>query len=245
MPLHDDNPAGRLYKILASLRDYAAQGTSVQDAWRYVLNVDNDIDLQVGLAAVGSLVLDISVRLQSLATEVDHERYMGYIPRWSRFIAMQEVAKGAAYDANHVISQDELDMLGSLSDILHRVDPDSAVSQDAIDSLLGKIQELINDIIAANDVNDDLRIFILRHLRDAAYALQFYSIYGPERLDEVFGSTVADTVRNEPKRSSKTDESWFARFLVIVRLLPTLVKTSDAVVQLVEHTQKVLESGSG
>ncbi|HEY2095738.1 MAG TPA: hypothetical protein VGH72_04715, partial [Pseudonocardia sp.] len=136
-------------------------------------------------------------------------------------------------------------MLASLSDILHRIDPEGRLDASTIDALLDEINNLCNDVISAEDVDDDLRALILKHLREAEQALQLYRIYGPGRLDEVFGAAFSDAARKSSKWSDPASQGWLRKFMTFIGKLPTLVKHADQVVQLVEHAKNVLESGPG
>lgn len=243
--VHEDNPAGRLHKILSALRAQGNKEISVQTAWSRALNGLEGVDLIVGMQATATMLVDIDNELHGLEGISSVAMYRSYLPRWSKFVGMQTSAKRAQFAPDEVATTDELAMLAGLADLLHLRRVEGKVAEEQVDELLAGLQELISELLAAESLDPDFRAFLLEHLRRAEDALRFFHLYGPARLDEVFGRFFADSMREPEKWADKTDTTWWERTKNLINTLPTLAARLGDVNQIATHAQKLIAMSDG
>lgn len=244
--VHYDNAAGRLYRILSDMRALAGQRTT-HDAWKLALGVeaDDEVDAQIAFAGLGALVVEIVNKIKSLEGQYDPAPWLEYVPRWTVFVGTQSSKHDAHFQADAVVEPDELAALGFLSDLLHGVAPEADTESGDAKDLLEKVNTLVTDTVEATGIDADFRQFLLEHLYLIQQALQKLRIYGPDRLDEVFGRVTTDVARKQDQWPNGRQTKLWDRFKDLVGLLPLVASRTDEMAQIGENAKKLLELTSG
>jgi len=246
--VQDTNPAYRLYSILVGLRTVASENIGLGDAWAKVLGVPNGPDsaeFQVAKASIGQLVVDLHDEIAGLGGIIQSERYLAYLPRWTKVINDPPVRFGESYKPTDITRIDDLHLLLGLSDVLNARSPQILPPIDAVEDLLGRVQDLLQQVLNADDLDPQFRLFLLNHLAAIENALRVVRIRGQRGLDEVIGRVIDDATRRRGAWARFTDSALFGSFRSIFGALTRLATASDDIAKIEGNTRTLLGLPSG
>jgi hypothetical protein len=175
-----DNPAGRLHALLVRL-GATERETSLLDAWGAVLKAS--ADEVVGLLAdVWALVGMVERAIEATGSE-GHTRQVGRVSQeWRTAI----FPSGRAFDLpakDFIPSENAFDVLQATSEILHRDSPEGRALLDGeLEDLRERLEGLIDDIKAADDLPESVKQLIVARLRDVIRAFDHVDIGGPNAV---------------------------------------------------------------
>lgn len=240
-----DNPAGRLLILLRELRTHA-QGPSVRDAWRTVLKSKAADAFEVDMLAVSALLSDLVNDIEGLRGRTDVERYHKRIPRWAKLVTLPRVGGDQAFTADNVATDDELDMLADLSDLLSHRLSEGSLDPTLLEELLAQVTDLRDQVTTADDLDADLRVFLLQHLEALDRALRQVRIRGAQGLDDVLGRAIVDLARKPEQAERLRGHRLGAAFQKIIDLVLKVRQVAVAAVEIQNAVgQLTLPPGSG
>lgn len=178
-----DNPAGRLHALLVKYEASrsANPGRAMETVWQGVLGKD---DLPAELTRAASLVASINDAVRSTGQASLVRLVQHHQREWAAPFVFQPVAAGNAIQGDAgTVSQGAMLALESLSTILslqHSEGGDLGAEERS--SYRDELQDLIDSIREAPDLDNRLKAVILQRLHDIALALDHYDVMGPGAL---------------------------------------------------------------
>jgi hypothetical protein len=186
-------------------------------------------------------VVDVHRDILSLQGSSNVSVHQGNLKRWGRIVYLAPKAGTATFDPNEVASEDELSMLSGLADILNYRIPEEEAAPEKVDELIDSTNILINEVTAADDLDPDLRVFLLRHLAHVMDALRTVRIRGQRGVDEVLGNLVIDS-RLSPSvwQRVKSWPSW-GKVQTVIKGLSMIARAKDDITQIASFTEELLQ----
>lgn len=186
-----ENPAQRLHDLLEDLR--AQPGNiSIRAAWANVFRVDTDNHELFFRAVAEFTALPDATFRQLLHLEVPHDLY---VTPW--LLPVNAVVDGFNSMGNGVESvhrQYDGAVLLGLRHASNVLAVGRGAEQDDVDSLLQAIHDMESAAREADDVDVEVRAFILRHLREMEVALMLFKVGGVDAFERTLTSTVGELV---------------------------------------------------
>jgi len=175
-----DNPAGRLHSLLQRLRE-AEQGTSLIEAWKTVLPA-SDEEILERLAEVSGLLKDVQQRVKDSGSPGHTAQVRHYCGEWETAIFPRERALTVAVQ-EFWPSELGLVALQSAAEYLHQVAPEGRPLEDGeLEELGNQVEELIEEVKAAVDLDDEVKQLIVARLRDVIRALDHVDVGGAKAV---------------------------------------------------------------
>jgi len=250
--IQDGNAAGRLWTLLAQLRETVGIGGSagsVVQAWAKVLGFDpkSDVERHMAIAGAYRILADVRIEIHSLNGRFNTERYNSYFAEWGNPFAI------ASRDSPHVTgeslaSQGAMDVLASLADVLHGLGVRSGATTTAklaAEELVSRVTSLIADVLAQDDLDADFRAFLLEHLREVEDALRRFCLRGYREIDEVIGKVHGDALRTPSRWAAFVHYPIWKEFAAVLGGLNLLRRGSGDVSEIAENAKALLELTGG
>ena len=227
---HPNNPAGRLHLLLTEGKK-KADNISTKKIWAELLDVDPN-DNSLLLRRIGK-VIDLPAQIREQIKEdkeiVDHERYLKGISNIENILLQFAFSRPWKFFKEQ-INDTTLQSLDICDEILSRKRPDKSVKQEELKVIHDDVRQLFNEVFES-DLDEELRKFILEHLKQIDLAIQEFKISGTKPLEVAFQAAVGDRViRNikgeviKPEELKKKShrESW-KKFIKILGHLSTVL----------------------
>ncbi|MFD6057785.1 hypothetical protein [Rhodococcus wratislaviensis] len=229
------NPAERLatifQRILASDRNNPTKHVIAS-----ILETSGDVSLARSLSYVFALPDKIVDALRSLELEEDDlQWHLGWLPPAQRALTDLWQFNAAIHNVQQHFSPTDLVNLESANRLLRREKFERRIEEAQLDSLGEKVRELHDALVAAADIPDDLKLFMLDQLDQIARALREFRIRGPEALTEALDSVVGAIYRvssSRPGAVTPETRTWFQKLRTVVADLALVVGLGAAVLQL-------------
>ncbi|MBQ0906413.1 hypothetical protein [Micromonospora sp. U21] len=221
-----DNPASRYHDLLAEVLKANPSGP-FRSAWAKTLGTDNDHDLVMTMAAVASLLPDIKSHVEALPSAIRGRYERNYLA-WARPVIVFDVAGHGAWRPESIITGEALDALGMLGDLLSARQAEAPIERVAVERLLARVEDMISEVTAADDLDADSRAFMVQHLSRVADRLRNIRIYGRGGVEEALGRACLATVAVEDAAVQQGPTSRFARFVNSERYVAFRTLLQDA-----------------
>lgn len=254
-----DNPAGRLYALLeeADVPPKGNDSTPVRHRWADVLGIHrNDLPtLLARLSEVMALPSQVRAAIESVPEE-DKERFLEPIPKIEQAFAKLNLAQQWKQFAEP-ITQNVMTGLSFCDWLLSKSSPEPVIGDEQRERIHEEIRDLRDDV-RANEEDDDLRRFLLRHLNAMDEALHEYKLSGAPPVEEAIHAAVGDSffrfLRGETlPRNSRWDRFWLAAHRLSIALhivtagiaLPQTVSSMEESVVVIELEEQAEDNGGG
>lgn len=215
VPVIPGNPATRYHSILKRVREGNKQ-VALIDAWAKALEVDpgDPHELARRMAATASLLSDIHDHLAALSPdEVDPQDFRRHFVAWARPLLVRDVqATAVPWKPDQIITQDALSALASLGYLLAALRVEPQVDRASIDEILPRFDELLKLVTGTDELDRDLRAFLVRHLTTITERLRLVRIYGRPGIDEAIGRFMVEGAQVE-QEARREPTSRLARFV--------------------------------
>jgi hypothetical protein len=241
------DPAARLFNLLSAAAESAKRlnpkgqqpgKARARDVWRDVLDAESSSDAQLleKLAAVYRLPSEIRDRV-ALLPDVNSDQLVEWLPEIeSVFTAHGLASNWSQY--SQPITPTAMYGLKTCSNLLNAPGRDPELSNDVLGDLVHRARELLDDVLAAPELDDDVRSFLAESLVDVLRALEDYKISGIVVLDRAVDASAGRFVRSDMSRAEKTEPgNRVLRFLGGLLLLLNVMHTGHAVVD--EYTNRL------
>ncbi len=209
-----DNPAGRLYGLLAAIKGMT-EVTTLSNAWANALEIE-ETELPLRLADVARLIPDLQKAVDRAGDDVHTRLVTRHRSSWANLIFPFQHPFGAMLKDVSLPSDDAMDALASLSSHLHHLAPDGRIpSVDEVEKLREQIDTLRGDI-TASDLPDDVKALVLLRLEAIADALAHLSVTGPggvrSAIEALIGTAV---VSGGAEKTSAKSSAWKGVWTVV------------------------------
>jgi hypothetical protein len=188
------NPAQRLHDLLTEFK--AKQpGIPIARAIGEVLDFDPD-DAPVlfsAVAAISALPYQIELQLER-TPDIDHELFVS--PWMSKVSAVIEQLHNVGNPVQNVTQQYDDAVLLGLRHASHalRLTGHELPTDTEVSDLLAALNDLETQVFAADDLDGEVRDFLLRHINDMRRALQLVKVHGVEGFQNAVAATAGDAV---------------------------------------------------
>lgn len=192
-----NNPAGRLHSLLTRARKIAPN-TKNGDAWQQMLDMPGRDDTLL-LQRIGTVfALPEETRRAVLTLEnVNHKNLLYWTPGVHQALVNSQPL-GAQWNAVREALTDQgiFVSLDYCSDQLSRFRPEPEIEPEAVREIQKHTQDLYDEVLSA-EIDEDLRVLLLTHLRDMQTALADYQIKGAAGLSRAAHAAMGD-IRMQP-----------------------------------------------
>lgn len=231
-----NNPAGRLYSILEK-GNRIDQNIKIQEAWAKLLETPQD-NLPLLFQRVGCVVaLPAQIKEEILAqTGINHEAHLRWLPQVEK--AMKQLNFAAQWKAfdQHITDATILG-LEICDDVLSRKSPVDPLKDKDLREIHSEVGTLYDDVLKA-DIPTDVRLFLLRHLKNLNLTMLEYRLTGVLPIEASISAAVGEAVINRDiAERSKTSEHgqkfWemLGRVAVLLAALNGAFQLTDSVVK--------------
>ena len=194
---YGDNPAQRLLDLLASARGYGNQPP--RSAWAAIFEVpDSDLGeiLRLGAVTYG-LALETRTQVENcpdddpalvlqnfggVTTTVINFQNLGALPTMAQFLQ--------PYDS---LAEYSLRLAASL---LRRRKPETVLTDASLQALLDQTRVLIDSVSASEDIESDLRVWMIDMLREVETALLSVRVSGTSGVERATDRMMGATMRS-------------------------------------------------
>lgn len=188
-----DNPAARLYALLAAL--YEEEGNvSVRNAWGEVLGVSGATAVNREIARVAALLPDIEREVRRVNDPHITQMYEHCVPFWQR--AVLSTDRGWTTKSAGLVDPGALASLGGMAALLSAHGLSVVVpSSDRVEALRQEVSEALAEVRHPDTpLPLEIRRLIVARLHDILWALDHITVTGAEGVQaatERFGSALA------------------------------------------------------
>lgn len=231
MTVYDDNPAGRLHKLLSAYSQKANQNHKIGVTWAAILGMPElpTPDLFARLGHVYGLPAQVEAELDRLDSSAEYDVDMAL--RWRDPVTTAFAQSLFSEQLSTAISGHfgvrTLDSLESCSYVLHRYRPQPAISDSEVERIAHLISELQEEITSSEDLEPELRSFLLYHAHLMARALGTLGISGNAALEEAYDQATGAIIRRwdllvqakEDEKKKSFWEKWFAVLAAVAAAL--------------------------
>lgn len=231
-----NNPAGRLHALLseAGVLNYVEKDR-VRTKWAKVLGVEKEDSptLLLRLSEIMNLPAQVREAVEAVP-DIDHEMYLKHLPNVeSAFAKMSlDVIWGSVAKELDKATMYSLEVC---DDLLSRHHPEPMLPGDERERIHKEVRDLFEDV-RTNEEDEDLREFLLRHLKAMDDALQEYKISGAPPVEEVVQAAMGDGflhyIRGQPlQENDRWDRFWkiAGRVVITLNLLAAPITLPEAV----------------
>ena len=238
-----DNPAGRLYHILAAAQDRRGDKT-VARVWYEVFDI-NPPSVPVlfdYLRELQKLVAETKTQLE----QVEEASGLNFLKSFDQIETVVHVSNldgpWQRYKERLNPQSDAMTRLELGAQALSGRRTEQIIDEDELSQLKGEIESLSEKIIRSDSLNDDLKAFIMEKLEGIRRAIQVYRLRGITNLRKAFEESLGGIIVNraEFERAKETEEvGWFKRILSKAWSMITFARLKEGV-QLANEVKELL-----
>lgn len=237
------NPAHHLHRILLRFEENSSSSTSIRACWEATL--DEPADFSAAFSAAMALVPAVRRTVTSLGLD----QQLTVVDRWedSWLRPFAPIDRGWTQGSQQLVEFDSLLALVTLSDLFGALGGVPAlVGPEESQTLLGLLDDARAAIRDAN-LPADLRSALLARLQDVQWAIEHYTIQGPEGLQaalERLGAVLARTSRQPGAWRRKAGVALVYGWLLFSNadeVVADLQASAGIVTEVVEWTQDAAE----
>lgn len=219
-----NNPAGRLHRLLSSVKSYNPTNTQLWQVWGYVLGI-NPPDAGSVFGQI-SLVANLPDQIESeiRRTPFGPDGFLSHLSPVKSFLTDVSILSHQLATVVDRIPVDSMAQLEAVSSLLSGYNPnEDRINETTIEGIRGDVVTLLDDIGHMDGVNDELRLFLADHLHDMLHGLDSFAILGSDALrrlvDEAWGAIDVQ----KPHVASEADEAARGRFWELVQRVAAVV----------------------
>jgi hypothetical protein len=132
------------------------------------------------------------------STQFDPKNFRRHFVAWSQPLLVGEAnLSGRPWNPNQVITEDALSALAMVGYFLSARVVEPKIAESSLPPILSRLEALIEQVTAADDLDPDLRAFLVRHLTNLAERLRLIRIYGRPGVDEAVGRFMIEAAQIE------------------------------------------------
>lgn len=235
-----DNPAGRLYIVLNSMRNYPNPGSGLEEALPVVFTVAPELHLVArAIGEVYQLPSQAVAEVQQLTTGQAPDRLLRWAPNVNKALAsMLYHRTSPPLQIGTIASQyDDADMisLDFCSEALHLAKPGLQLKIAQLQDIEAKLTDLRVTLEDDSDLDLELRSMLLDNVNEMIWACRSYHRTGTAGVRHAVNQTVGAVVNNWnlTVRQDTSPGTW-AKFTVILGTVTAVVGFGTAVATALE-----------
>jgi hypothetical protein len=236
-----NNPAGRLYGILAEARK-SQDGAHIRQVWGTIFGVDpSDTPRVLSLVIqLMDLVGDTRECIEAMEN-IDKETYLKPIQDVEKAFSVANLDAPWSHFKGH-ISDSTMLGLAFCSDTLSRAAREEVVDQAALDELKADVEAMIDDILKL-DIEPTLRAVILDHLESIRRAIVEYRIRGTKGLRQALDSGIGSLLRHRDELKKSDNQTLVSRLTSLFGKIDRYVALATTARKLYGHVTELLQLG--
>jgi hypothetical protein len=250
-----NNPAGRLYEILANAMEIGGSGglviqrgikVSEQRQTRVVLakalEIDNpdSPDLFDGISQLFGLVNNTELAINKLQ-DVNTELYLRAI------IEVKEAFNSLQFNLTqdwdiiaNKIDKSTLEKLEFCADALSRQQKEIVLDNEQLNELFDEVRTLLEKVLDAN-LDKDMKSFMLEKLQDIDRAIINYKFQGSKGLIQAIESTIGATVLDEKLLRTQKENPIVNSFFTLIGRVASVLNVYNNTKKLAPDVGKMLQ----
>lgn len=176
-----NNPAGRLHAILSSTIR-GDQGLRMLDVWAIAFQLLEVTDVEVVRRLIAmSELLDEVKRLIESNPDINHQRYLGWVPAVKDAIAPLYLQSNRGSVITPNITPEVLTRLEFCDEELRRYYTEEEITQEELSAIVKAVNDLF-EMVDTSVQNPTLRLVLLDGLEKVRIAIALYRIHGAKGL---------------------------------------------------------------
>jgi hypothetical protein len=227
-----DNPAGRLHALLAQLSQVdQGQGQPAASVFFQAMNVTDWPDFYRVLAKILTLIEETEFKIQSLGPRKEGI-YRKSLVEIRAHLCVTDWCQAWANIAIP-FHDPESSLLNSLAlCALDLAGKDNLIDSHDLDNLRKSVDDLIQDILSAEELPPELKFFLLEKLREIQRAIDNYTFFGSEGLrktiESIFGATYIS--QDQEIRDGKSP---------MIKQFWEIIKNASTLLSLISNFEKI------
>ena len=241
MTVYDDNPAGRLHRLLGDLRT-RQDSEPIQAAWATLLRVPGDDSAE--LARCTSQVLQLPAEIEAEVDKIEEGLYdRDLVMRWKEPVKSTLAATLFTTGQIRQFGDGDMTSLEACNDMLHRLRPQRMLTDSELERITALISELEEELKLDHNIDPELRDFLLIHVQTMARALRDLPIRGPVALEEALDQAVgAGFRRTDLTVRSDTSPSAWHKFGNLIVVIAAALQIAGSSLTLPDQLRQALEA---
>lgn len=189
-----DNPVGRLYILLSEIATIPdnnnTKNTRMREIWAKTFKIDKSNTEELFSAYIEMLKLlktarEKISRLPNVDPELHIKPFENLEKAFSSFGFEHQLHQFRRY-----LDSGTMTSLKFCAHSLAQIYDEPEVDEEHLDKLRSKVEKLINEILDSNDIEYELRVFLVERLEEIKRALLYYRINGTKGLRKALESTI-------------------------------------------------------
>lgn len=238
-----NNPAGRLYAILAEAKRMQAK-VPLRQIWAQTFGVEAENTAEVLVLHADLIMLIRDARLQLAGIDdLDQALYSRPLDRIEQVFAAANLEAQWGGLANKL---DDKAMTGleHLAEVMSRRKPEKVAEPDELSELLKTVEKLMSDVVGA-DLPQQLKTVIFESLEDIRHAIKTYKISGIKGLIRSLERAAGAGIVFQSEFRAHNDKPVVERFSGVVGKLNQVVALATNTQNLLGSILENLQIGSG
>lgn len=264
-----DNPAGRLYRILADAHKH--DGGAIKQMWSKVLgfNDSSTPELNGNLLQLHDLVAEVKEKL----TQAGEETGINFLESFRDIEGPINITNlDQPWNTPHVREKlnpqfSAMTNLRQAAQYLSKNHPDPEIEETELTEILKEVNSLLEEVLSAGSLNAHLKQFIIGRLEQIRQAILYYEhgLGGPEVFRKVYTDTLGELFFRKIPVDAEDDESpetveenrnFFGKFsklvekvgklaergIIVTAAIFTIADSSAATQLLKKHAPALLQS---
>lgn len=237
--MYNNNPALRLYTILNEGKKIS-RNLSSQDAWAELFNINKENDTQL-IACIGKfmeLPRETVSLIKTLSKEKEDEESHKYWIYSINTALLKNNFKSNWGSFIDSIDSHTINYIKMTSDYIDAHINNDIISQNTIDELRCKLQDLFEEILAS-DLEQNTKIYLAKSLRNIINSLDEHRITGTiaaqEGIESIFGHALLNgEFRSELQKSKINLKVWEVLFkaAALISVATSLPQLSSSIIHI-------------
>ena len=238
-----NNPAERLHVLLlAAKQNPKLRQQEAIKAWASLLLVPdgNESLILRRLGGVMDLPMQIKEQISSIP-EIEHALYLRWMPKIEGAFRAHHLGGGFAGFLDTI---DDTTLFGieHCASLLARRAPELGIKPEDLESIANEVADLVAQV-RDSEIEEDLKLFILKHLYTIRKAIDEYQLFGAKPLSTAMGEAMASLV-TDPETAIKVSNTTQGQQLWrIVKRLSLVFAAAEGGGKLVDRVLKQLGWG--
>jgi len=237
-PLHSDNPAARLLKILEDGK-LIQPHVNCREAWQKLLNVERS-DSALLMSRLGK-VMELPDLIIKDITE-SYPKQSSTHTHWSTTVNngfMQQNLNGAWKEFIAHIDSHTISYLSMSADLLDMKSSTQLMNDSDIKSIRSKAEELLNEAIDAN-LDPEFKKYVVRYLKKIVSAIDEYRVSGAIPISESIECAFGHAFVDEKYRKNISTTDFGSKFVSVLGAMASVVTIAVGLPQLPETFKYLL-----
>lgn len=219
-----NNPAARLHIVFSQIRKKPDK-TSLKDALIEIFNLQPNSTPQLF-----HIIIKLTELLQNAKNAIEKldipnkELYLKPFPNFETLLSMTNLNVGIS-STRSLLNDVNMNTLEFCSAKLSEGITEKPISEKKISDIQKEIEKLIEGVLEATSISNDLQRIILQKLRAIHFTILNYRIFGSEAIKEELESIIGSYIVNNPLYKSNEKSEELNSFWKLVAKISNLLST--------------------